>query len=64
MRLARTTMAMAFQRIKARRRFSIVDVPGAARFLRRLNGVHVAGVGRKRQINAVLARVLEHFFDE
>ena len=40
------------------------DVAGRARFLRRLQRVHVAGGGRKRQINALLARVFQQFFEQ
>ena len=41
-----------------------LDIAGATRFLIRLNGVHVARGGRKRQINAVLARVFQHFLNQ
>ncbi len=41
-----------------------LDVAGAARFLVRLDRVDVAGVGRERHVDAVLAGVLEQVFEQ
>jgi hypothetical protein len=41
-----------------------LEVAGAARFLLGLDGVDVAGLGGERQIDAVLARVLEQLLDQ
>jgi len=40
------------------------DVAGAVCFLCRVNGVDVAGVGRERQVNAVLASVFQQLLDQ
>ena len=40
------------------------QVAGAARFLRGFQRVHIAGVGRERAIDAVLARVFEQFLEQ
>jgi hypothetical protein len=40
------------------------DVAGAARLLLGLDGVHIARVGRKRQVNAVLARMFQQLLQQ
>ena len=40
------------------------QVAGALGFLRRLDGVHITGLCRERHVHAVLAGMLQHFFDQ
>ncbi len=40
------------------------DVAGTARFLIRLDRVHVAGVGRKREVHTVLAGLFQELFQQ
>ncbi|MDT4885250.1 hypothetical protein FQZ97_1214690 [compost metagenome] len=41
-----------------------LDVAGATRFFVGLDGVHVAGVGRERQVDAVLAGFLQQLLQQ
>ncbi|MDT4852155.1 hypothetical protein FQZ97_863760 [compost metagenome] len=41
-----------------------LEVAGAAGLHARLDGVHVAGVGRERHVDAVLTRMLEQLFEQ
>ena len=64
LRLARTTIAIAFQRISERMRHSIVGSPGIFGFLAGGNGVDVFGGRRERQVRAGAARQLDHAFEQ
>ena len=57
MRLARTTIAIAFQRTRLLMRRSISRLPGYGTSSDGVNGVDVGGIRRERQLDAVLLRV-------
>ena len=64
LRLARTTIAIAFQRMIERMRHSIAASPGDLRFLAGGNGVDVFGGRRERQVRTGAAGELDHAFEQ
>ena len=64
LRFARTTIAIAFQRISERMRHSIVAIARRARFQMRRDGVDVFGGRLERQIAAGAARLVDHALEQ